>query len=143
MGVTTTNNHPLNGCCSNSILTQVRAKWSYHIIYGQLAPSSALWPPGHLTCSLAKYVPRPYPAFISLIGQFFTSPAPRPLSLFLVVGGHFSLPGAYGPSSHHQGPWRNPLYWWGFGLNGPKRPFRPPMASAAHGTLRRLLAQFQ
>ncbi|MBW0580843.1 hypothetical protein O181_120558 [Austropuccinia psidii MF-1] len=35
---------PLNGCCGNSSLTQVRANWPYHIIYDQLAPSISLWP---------------------------------------------------------------------------------------------------
>ncbi|MBW0508433.1 hypothetical protein O181_048148 [Austropuccinia psidii MF-1] len=74
----------------------------------------------------------PYPAFIGLIGQLFTSPTPRPLSLFLGLGGIFSLPGAYAPSSHHHRPWPNPLYWGGFGLNGLLGPFRPPTSSTAH-----------
>ncbi|MBW0582312.1 hypothetical protein O181_122027 [Austropuccinia psidii MF-1] len=75
----------------------------------------------------------PYPAFIGVIGQFSTSPTARPLSLVLRLWGLLSLPGAYGPSSHHQGPWTNPLYYGGFGLNGLFGPFRPPTASMAHG----------
>ncbi|MBW0475522.1 hypothetical protein O181_015237 [Austropuccinia psidii MF-1] len=76
---------------------------------------------------------RPYPDFIGLMGQFSTSPTPRPLSLFLGMGGLFSLAGAYGPPSHHQGPWPNPLYYGGFGLNGLFGPFRPPTVSTACG----------
>ncbi|MBW0541445.1 hypothetical protein O181_081160 [Austropuccinia psidii MF-1] len=76
----------LNGCCGNSILTQVRANWPYHIIYAQLAPSSALWPLGYLTSSLAIYGLRPYTAFIGPLGQLPTSPTPRPLPLFLGLG---------------------------------------------------------
>ncbi|MBW0512709.1 hypothetical protein O181_052424 [Austropuccinia psidii MF-1] len=100
MCVTTMTNHPLNGCCGNSILTQVRANWPYHIIYGKLAPSSNLWP-SWLTLHLTN---------------------PQSITFFLGLGGPLDLPEAYGP-------WHNPLYLWGFGLNGLFGPFRPPTAS--------------
>ncbi|MBW0524175.1 hypothetical protein O181_063890 [Austropuccinia psidii MF-1] len=79
-------------------------------------------------CALLAIFPFhwPYPAIIGLLSQLSTSPTPWPLSLLLGLGGLFSLPGAYGPSSHHQGPWTNPLYYGGFGLNGLFGSFRPP-----------------
>ncbi|MBW0585514.1 hypothetical protein O181_125229 [Austropuccinia psidii MF-1] len=61
---------------------------------------------------------RPYPAFIGLLGQCFTSPTPRPFSFFLGLGGPFNPLGAYGPPSHHQGIWPNPSYYGGLGLHG-------------------------
>ncbi|MBW0471428.1 hypothetical protein O181_011143 [Austropuccinia psidii MF-1] len=75
----------------------------------------------------------PYPAFIGLIGQFPTSPTPRPLSLFLRLGSLLSIPVGYGSSSHHQGPWPNPSYEGGLGLKALFGPFRPPTASIACG----------
>ncbi|MBW0492705.1 hypothetical protein O181_032420 [Austropuccinia psidii MF-1] len=73
----------------------------------------------------------PNPAFTGLIGQFSTLPSPRTISLFVGLGGLFSLTGAYGPYSHHQGTCTNPSYYWGFGLKGLFGPFRPPTASTA------------
>ncbi|MBW0544043.1 hypothetical protein O181_083758 [Austropuccinia psidii MF-1] len=77
----------------------------------------------------------PYTAFIGLIGQFYTSPTPRPLSLSLGLGGLVSLTGAYGPSNHHQDSWFNPLYYGGFGLNGLFEPFRPSTKKGPRGQL--------
>ncbi|MBW0466415.1 hypothetical protein O181_006130 [Austropuccinia psidii MF-1] len=80
---------PLNGCCSNYILTQVRANLPYHIIYGQLPPSSALFPLGHIQPSLA---------FLA------NSPPHQPASHYCCFGpgAPFNPSGAYGSSSHHQ-----------------------------------------
>ncbi|MBW0471623.1 hypothetical protein O181_011338 [Austropuccinia psidii MF-1] len=43
---------PVNVSCANSSLTQVRANSPCHIIHGQLAPSAAVWPLGHILPSL-------------------------------------------------------------------------------------------
>ncbi|MBW0574266.1 hypothetical protein O181_113981, partial [Austropuccinia psidii MF-1] len=91
-----------------------RANWPYHIIYGNCPPL------GHLTSSLAKYVPKPYPAFIGLIGQFSTSTTPRPLPLFLVLAkrGQGGIPPAPKPQVGPPEPVCDPK--WPKGTLGPK-----------------------
>ncbi|MBW0511246.1 hypothetical protein O181_050961 [Austropuccinia psidii MF-1] len=86
----------------------VYGKSSLTPVYGQFAIPSLLWPISPFWClmafgsypiSLATHVVRPYPAVISLLDQFSTSPTPRPISLFWAWGS-FCLPGASDPSSH-------------------------------------------
>ncbi|MBW0563644.1 hypothetical protein O181_103359 [Austropuccinia psidii MF-1] len=84
----------------------------------------ANWPP------LVLYGLRPYPAFIQPFGQLSTSPTPRPLPLFLGLGGPYNLLGAYGPSSHLQTSWPNPFYYGGLGHLGP---FWPESNEAKRG----------
>ncbi|MBW0475275.1 hypothetical protein O181_014990 [Austropuccinia psidii MF-1] len=72
---------PPNGCWGNSGLNPV---------YVQLAISPFYW---SLMGPNLIYGLRPYAAFISLVGQFSTSPTPRPLSFSLGLGGLFGLPG--------------------------------------------------
>ncbi|MBW0549886.1 hypothetical protein O181_089601 [Austropuccinia psidii MF-1] len=101
---------PLNGCCGNSNLNPSNMHWPYNMFMANCTPFGSLWPLGHNTLPLSKYGLRPYPTFIGPIGQFPTSPTPRPLSLFLGLRGLLSLPGAHDPSSNHQGPCSSPLY---------------------------------
>ncbi|MBW0532897.1 hypothetical protein O181_072612 [Austropuccinia psidii MF-1] len=97
----------LNGCCGNSSLTQVRANWPYHIIYGQLTPSSSLWPLDHLTSSLDISCLH-WPSWQTL---HLTNP--QAITFVFGPGGPFNLPGAYGPLAQ-------PLILVGF---SPKWPF--------------------
>ncbi|MBW0528464.1 hypothetical protein O181_068179 [Austropuccinia psidii MF-1] len=53
---------------------------------------------------------------------------PQANTLVLGLGGPFGLPGASGPSSHHQGLWPNPFDYGVYGLNGLFGPFRSPTA---------------
>ncbi|MBW0585971.1 hypothetical protein O181_125686 [Austropuccinia psidii MF-1] len=48
-------------------------------------------------------------------------------------GGPVSLPGAFGPSSHHWSSGTYPFDWGFKGLNGLCGPFRAPMVSTARG----------
>ncbi|MBW0585798.1 hypothetical protein O181_125513 [Austropuccinia psidii MF-1] len=47
----------LQGCCGNSNLEPVGANWPHLVSYGQLVPSSALWPFGHKTFPYGKSWP--------------------------------------------------------------------------------------
>ncbi|MBW0578991.1 hypothetical protein O181_118706 [Austropuccinia psidii MF-1] len=62
--VTTTSLTLLLDGCGNPTWSQVRANWSHHIIYGQLAPLGVLW---HLHHNPFQW---PYPAVIGLLGLF-------------------------------------------------------------------------
>ncbi|MBW0572805.1 hypothetical protein O181_112520, partial [Austropuccinia psidii MF-1] len=60
------------------------ANWPPWVFYG----IHTMTPPhGHFTASTILYGLRPYPAVIGLLGQFSTSPTPRPSSLILGLGG--------------------------------------------------------
>ncbi|MBW0507368.1 hypothetical protein O181_047083 [Austropuccinia psidii MF-1] len=71
------------------------------------------------------------PSLAFLANSHFTNP-----QVFIFdfgPGGLVCLLGASKLPSHH--PWiqRHPFHYWGFGLNGLFRPFRPPMAPTALG----------
>ncbi|MBW0565819.1 hypothetical protein O181_105534 [Austropuccinia psidii MF-1] len=82
-----------------AILTwnQVGANWPHHILYGQLVPSGALWPFGHILpslASLAKFHLTNPQAFTSIFG---------PGSPFVFWG--LQAPyGFYGPCAVIHGP---------------------------------------
>ncbi|MBW0575365.1 hypothetical protein O181_115080 [Austropuccinia psidii MF-1] len=105
-----------------AILTwnQVRANWPYHIFYGQLVPSGALWPLGHILPSLS-----------SLANFHLTNP--QAFIFDFGPGGSFCLLGASRPPSHHLWFWATPFHYRGLGLDGLFGPFRPPMASTVRG----------
>ncbi|MBW0482492.1 hypothetical protein O181_022207 [Austropuccinia psidii MF-1] len=117
--VTTRCNHPPMGVCSNNSLTS---------FYHQLVHTGGLGPLGHTSF----YWPIMASGHILLSLAFLTNPPPhQPPGQFLCFGpgGSSGLPGAFGPSSNHQG------------LNGLFGPFRPPMASTVCKTLRPPLAK--
>ncbi|MBW0561712.1 hypothetical protein O181_101427 [Austropuccinia psidii MF-1] len=129
---------PPMGVCGNHSLTS---------FYGQLAMSSFSWPIVPYWCfmavrlhllSLANYSPKPHlwPQAISCSHWPFLPilhlSNPQANSFVLGLGGPSGLPGAFTPSSHHQGLWAHPFDYGGLGLSGLFGPFRPPTASMVH-----------
>ncbi|MBW0503078.1 hypothetical protein O181_042793 [Austropuccinia psidii MF-1] len=111
--VTTTKNDP-----PSLVLRQFQpgTNWPHHILMANLAPSGALWHFGHITI--------PWPPLPS---------TPRPLSLFLGLGGSLCLLGGSGTPSPHHCIWAHPFHQGGPDLNGLFGPFRPPTTSMVHG----------
>ncbi|MBW0479590.1 hypothetical protein O181_019305 [Austropuccinia psidii MF-1] len=86
----------------------VYGKYSLTPFYGQLDHFSVLWPFGNITfhwpLMSSDHILQP-------LGLFSNSPPHQPpvQYLFFGPGGPSGLPGASGPSSHHQGLWPNPF----------------------------------
>ncbi|MBW0481937.1 hypothetical protein O181_021652 [Austropuccinia psidii MF-1] len=117
------------------------ANWSCHHFYGKLVHIGVVWPLGHTT-STGHFWLKPYPASFCLLANFSPHQPPSQLLCF-GPGGPFGLPGASGPSSHHQRPWSHPFHYRALGLKGlfGHLGSLPPLRPTVRETLRPLLAQ--